>query len=84
MAAFLFLAISYRELLMDVSDAAGDAAQGVLTLPVVMGRGPALIIGLAFLSIATCLAASTACFGPGIAPLVSSMPSASTRGSPPW
>ena len=71
MSAFLFLAIMYREILMDLGDVDGDRCVGVWTLPVVMGRGPALIIGLALLSIAACLAASSACFGAGLAGMVS-------------
>ena len=36
--AFAFAAVSHRELLMDATDAAGDAAAGVATLPVLLGE----------------------------------------------
>lgn len=71
MAGFLFLAIMYRELLMDLGDIHGDRLARVWTLPVMIGRGRAFIVGLCLLSMAVGLAASRACFGNGPAKVVS-------------
>ena len=70
MCGFLFLATMYREILMDLGDAEGDGVMGIWTLPVMMGRGPALVMALALLSMAACLAASRACFGAGLSQTV--------------
>ena len=67
LAAFLFLAFVYRELLMDATDVDGDASLGIMTLPVVLGSGPALMLGMTLLCLAAWQAASLACFGPGLA-----------------
>lgn len=42
--AFAFAAISHRELLMDTTDVAGDAAAGVATLPVLLGETGGLAV----------------------------------------
>ncbi|KAK9810620.1 hypothetical protein WJX73_005068 [Symbiochloris irregularis] len=65
-SAFLFLAFMYRELLMDVADVEGDAAQGVWTLPVVLGRGRAFSAGLGLLTTAICLAVASPFLGLGL------------------
>lgn len=65
-SAFLFLAFMYRELLMDIADVEGDAAQGVWTLPVVLGKGPAFAVGLVLLAAATCLAVGSPFLGLGM------------------
>ena len=69
-SAFLFLAFVYRELLMDMADLEGDAAQGVRTLPVVLGRGRAFSVGLLLLAAAVCVAVSSPFFGLGLKSLV--------------
>lgn len=47
MAICLFGGILYREILMDVNDIANDAAAGVTTLPVLLGRAGALYAAVA-------------------------------------
>lgn len=44
-ALFAFAGVAYREVLMDVCDAAGDAASGLRTLPVVLGKTCAVLVG---------------------------------------
>ena len=63
----LFLAVCYREILMDIHDVQGDAAAGVITLPVLLGRKRALVFGLGLLGACTVLMVNTACFGNGMA-----------------
>ena len=65
--AFLFLAVCYREILMDVLDMDGDAAAGVKTLPVLVGRNQALLIGLILLTACLALTLFTAFHGHGFA-----------------
>lgn len=60
----------YREILMDLSDVDGDRGMGVWTIPVILGRGLAFAIGLAFVTAAACLAASRACVGINLGKLV--------------
>ena len=52
-AAYLFLLIMHREILMDINDTRGDAEMGVRTVPVVFGRDTALMAAAAL-----CVAAS--------------------------
>jgi 4-hydroxybenzoate polyprenyltransferase len=53
-SAFLFSGVVFREIVMDLNDATGDAAAGIATLPVVLGPQPALAV-------------ATACAGAGLA-----------------
>lgn len=46
---FAFCGIMYREMLMDLNDKEGDAASGVVTLPVLLGRRGALLAAAAVL-----------------------------------
>ena len=52
-AAYLFLLIMHREILMDINDTKGDGETGVRTVPVVFGRDAALMAAAAL-----CVAAS--------------------------
>ena len=66
--AFLFLAVCYREILMDVTDAEGDAAAGVKTLPVVLGRELAVGgVGTALLAACAAMLLTAALHGSGLA-----------------
>ena len=48
-AAYVFCAVMWQEFTMDIDDAEGDAAAGVLTLPVVLGVDVAMAIAVGFL-----------------------------------
>lgn len=65
--AFLFLAVCYREILMDINDVEGDAANGVKTLPVLLGRHGALGMGVSLLIGCLALVIATAAHGTGLA-----------------
>jgi geranylgeranylglycerol-phosphate geranylgeranyltransferase len=52
-AAFAFFGVVYREVLMDCHDLEGDLAEGVATVPAVVGRGGALAVALASLAVGT-------------------------------
>jgi 4-hydroxybenzoate polyprenyltransferase len=69
-AAYLFLAIMHREILMDINDTRGDQEAGVRTLPVVYGRRAALGVAAAMCAAATVIAAHAALAGSGLARLV--------------
>jgi geranylgeranylglycerol-phosphate geranylgeranyltransferase len=63
---FLFLAVCYREILMDIQDVEGDAAAGFKTLPVLFGRDRALSLGLGLLTASLALIVFTALHGHGL------------------
>ena len=69
-AAYLFLAIMHREVLMDINDTRGDQEAGVRTLPVVFGRKVALGVAAALCAAASGIAAHAALAGNGLAWLV--------------
>jgi 4-hydroxybenzoate polyprenyltransferase len=79
--SFAFGGVMFREILMDVNDAAGDAAAGVVTLPVLLGRRGAVGAALACLLSGAAVAAarlagggSAAAFGDGgLATLLSAL-----------
>jgi 4-hydroxybenzoate polyprenyltransferase len=48
-AAFAFWGVVYREIIMDCHDLEGDLADGVTTVPALVGRGGALAVALASL-----------------------------------
>jgi 4-hydroxybenzoate polyprenyltransferase len=64
---FLFMAVCYREILMDIQDVQGDAEAGFQTFPVLFGRDRALTIGLCLLTICLALIIFTAFHGHGLA-----------------
>lgn len=64
---FLFLAVCYREILMDIHDVEGDAAAGVVTLPVLLGRKYAMGLGLGLLVACVGLIVNVAWHGNGLA-----------------
>jgi len=65
--AFLFLAVCYREILMDINDVEGDKASGVKTLPVLLGRGSAAGICIGLLVGCLLLVEGAAIQGSGLA-----------------
>ena len=48
LTAALFLGVAHRELLMDITDVASDAATGIKTVPVVYGKKKAALAATAF------------------------------------
>lgn len=53
LTAFLFMFITYREILMDINDRVGDAAASVHTIPVTIGPLPALAVATGCLLVST-------------------------------
>ncbi|KAK9814843.1 hypothetical protein WJX72_012464 [[Myrmecia] bisecta] len=64
--AFVFLAIMYREILMDIQDVEGDRAARVWTLPVMLGRKRALGVAVGLFATASVLGLAVAAFGSGL------------------
>ena len=58
-AAYVFCAIMWQEITMDINDAEGDAAAGVLTLPVVLGVDVAMVIAVGFLLVGAIFSVAT-------------------------
>ena len=69
----LFCGFCHRELLMDIGDTVSDAAAGVRTLPVLLGRRNALLVSIAPLAVAA-VAAACVPAGPHVAAAASSAP----------
>ena len=69
-AAYLFLGIMHREVLMDINDVRGDAEACVRTLPVVLGRRAALGIAAALSAAAAGVTMFAAATGSGFSWLV--------------
>ena len=65
-----FLSNIIPEIVMDISDVAGDAASGVQTLPVLLGRQFALLAATAAFASASAVVAYAACYGSGLSWLV--------------
>ena len=63
----LFCGFCHRELLMDIGDTVSDAAAGVRTLPVLLGRRNALLVSIAPLAVAAVAAAACVPAGPHVA-----------------
>lgn len=64
-AAFTFFGVVYREILMDANDLEGDLAEGVTTVPGLVGKGGALVVALASLLVGT-VAALGLLYGHGV------------------
>ena len=62
-AAYLFLLIMHREILMDINDTKGDGEMGVQTIPVVFGRDAALTAAAALCAAASAIALQAAAAG---------------------
>ena len=62
----LFCGFCHRELLMDIGDTVSDAAAGVRTLPVLLGRRNALLVSIAPLAVAAVAAAACVPAGPHV------------------
>lgn len=65
-----FLSVLHREVLMDITDVDGDAAAGVLTMPVVLGRPVALLFATACVAVASAYGVALAVGGNGLSWLV--------------
>lgn len=62
-----FLGVLHREVLMDITDVDGDAAAGVLTMPVVLGRPVALLFATVCVGVASVYGLALAVWGNGLA-----------------
>jgi geranylgeranylglycerol-phosphate geranylgeranyltransferase len=71
---FLFLSVTFREILMDINDVQGDAAAGIRTLPVLIGKTYALLIAVAALLLASGLLLFEAWTGDGAASVWAVLP----------
>ncbi|CAM9786896.1 unnamed protein product [Chrysoparadoxa australica] len=56
-AAVVFFCTVHREIVMDVGDVEGDRTSGVITLPVLLGRGPAIAVAAGLLAFGLSFAA---------------------------
>ncbi len=68
--AYLFGCIMHREILMDLNDTEGDRGSGINTLPVVLGRGPALAAAVVLAAAAVGVSLRSALLGGGLSWLV--------------
>ena len=69
--AALFCGILHREILMDLNDVDGDRENGVRTVPVVLGKGPALAVAAGLAAACVCAAGAVLALNPGPGFLVS-------------